>query len=55
MVNENEIAVKEKEENERRWKSKEGFDIVNKRVNWNEHSKAPHPATISELKIPKHL
>jgi len=55
MVNENEIAVKEKEENERRWKSKEGFDIVNKRVNWNEHPKAPHPATISELKIPKHL
>lgn len=55
MVNENEIAVKEKEENERRWKTKDGFDIVNKRVNWNEHSKAPHPATIAELKIPKHI
>jgi hypothetical protein len=55
MVNENEIAVKEKEENERRWKSKEGFDNVNKRLNWNEHSKAPHYATVAELKIPYHV
>lgn len=41
LVNENEIAVKEKEENEARWKTKNGFDNVMKRQNWNEHPKRP--------------
>lgn len=52
LVNENEIAAKAKEENERRWKTKNGFDNVMKRQNWNEHPKKPHQSTIDNLKIP---
>lgn len=55
LVNENEIAVKEKEENEARWKTKAGFDNVMKRQNWNEHPKRPDQSTIENLKIPYHL
>lgn len=54
LVNENEIAVKAKEENEARWKTKSGFDNVMKRENWNEHPKKPHPATCDGLKVPYH-
>ena len=54
IVNENEIAVKEKEENERRWKTKAGFDNVMKRENWNEHPKRPDEFTMHKLKIPYH-
>ena len=55
LVNENEIAVKEKEENERGWKTRSGFDNVMKRQNWNEHPKKPAQSTIDGLKIPHHL
>ena len=46
--------MKEKEENERRWKTKSGFDNVMKRLNWNEHPKRPAQSTIDNLKIPHH-
>ena len=52
LVNENEIKKDAKEENERRWKTKGGFDNVMKRENWNEHPKRPHPSTIEGLKNP---
>jgi hypothetical protein len=35
LVNENEIIQKSKLENEARWKTKKGFDTLNKRENWN--------------------
>ena len=46
IVNENEIAMKEKEDNERRWKTKEGFDNVMKCENWNLHPKRPDDFTM---------
>lgn len=49
IVNENEIAQNEKEENERRWKTKAGFDNVMKRENWNEHPKRPDEFTMHQL------
>jgi len=55
IVNENEIPLKEKAENERRWKTKNGFDNVMKRLNWNEHQKKPDQATIDNLKLPYHI
>ena len=55
IVNENEIALKEKEENERRWKTKNGFDNVDKTLNWNAHPKAPDAAGKHELTIPYHI
>jgi len=55
LVNENEIEVKAKEENEAGWKTKAGFDNVMKRENWNEHPKRPAQSTIDNLKIPHHL
>jgi len=54
-VNENEISLKEKEDNERRWKTRSGFDNVMKRENWNEHTKRPPQSTIDQLKIPHHI
>ena len=54
IVNENEIAIKAKEENERKWKTKAGFDYIMKRENWNEHPKRPDPSTIEQLKNPYH-
>lgn len=50
IVNENQIAVKEKEQNEARWKTKTGFDYLMKRANINEHPKKPHPTVIDDLK-----
>ena len=41
MVNEAEIVMREKVENETKWKTKQGFDQVMKRQNWNEHPKKP--------------
>jgi len=41
VVNENEIKMKEKEDNESRWKTKAGFDYIMKKQNWNEHPKKP--------------
>ena len=55
LVNENEIELKAKEENEAGWKTKGGFDTVLKRENWNEHPKKPAQSTIDNLKIPKHI
>ena len=51
LVNENQIKVKEKEDNESRWKTKGGFDVHMKKTNYNEHPKKPHPATQDDLKI----
>ena len=55
VVNENEIEMKAKEENEKRWKTKNGFDNVMKRENWNEHPKKPDQSTIDNLKIPHYI
>ena len=55
IVNENEIAVKAKEENEARWKTKAGFDKIGKKLNWNEHPKAPDQAAQESLKHPYHI
>ena len=55
LVNENEIAMKAKEDNEARWKTKSGFDNVMKRENWNEHPKRPAQSTIEGLRNPYHL
>lgn len=52
LINEAEIAMKAKVENEARWKTKAGFDNVMKRENWNEHPKKPAQSTIDDLKIP---
>jgi len=54
VVNENEIAIKEKQDSVAKWKSKNGFDLLNKRENWNEHPKAPTLSERKELKIPYH-
>ena len=35
IIDEKDNIVKEKVEKEARWKSKNGFDILNKRENWN--------------------
>ena len=44
--------MKEKVENESRWKTKHGFDVHMKKTNFNEHPKKPHPATMDDLLIP---
>ena len=46
--------MKEKEDNESRWKTKAGFDNVMKKQNWNAHPKMPDPATQDSLKYPYH-
>ena len=51
-MNENQIKVKEKEESEARWKTKAGFDTLNKRQNWNEHPKQPPQSAMDDLLIP---
>jgi hypothetical protein len=55
LVNENEIAHKEKMDNEAKFKTKGGFDNVMKRLNWNEHPKKPAQSTIEGLRNPYHL
>lgn len=52
LVNENEINAKAKAENEARWKTKNGFENVVKRTNWNEHPKKPDQAAMDNLQIP---
>ena len=52
LVNEAELSMREKAENEAKWKTKQGFDQVMKRQNWNEHPKKPAQSTIDDLKIP---
>ena len=51
LVNENLIAVKAKQENEARWKTKNGFDNLDKNLNWNEHPKRPHPSKMDDLMV----
>lgn len=51
LVNENLINVKNKQDNESRWKTPAGFDVHGKKSNWNEHSKKPHQATLDDLKM----
>jgi len=52
LVNENMVALKNKQENESRWKTKAGFDVHGKKSNWNEHPKRPHQAKMDELLVP---
>ena len=51
-MNENEIAIRAKEENEAGWKTKKGFDRMGKKLNWNEHPKKPDQAKVEDLKYP---
>jgi hypothetical protein len=41
LVNENEIKLHEKEDNETRWKTKHGFDILMKKNDFLTHPKKP--------------
>ena len=52
LVNENEMVHQAKLENESKWKTKKGFDTLNKRENWNEHPKQPDLSKREELRIP---
>ena len=52
LINENEIKMKEKEENESRWKTKNGFDNLIKKNNYAEHPKKPPQSIIDDLQIP---
>lgn len=36
LVNESEIVQQAKLENESKWKTKKGMDVLNKRENWNQ-------------------
>lgn len=54
-VNEYEIAQNAKEENEKGWKTKAGFDILNKKENYNEHPKRPPQSKVDELQMPHHI
>lgn len=44
--------MKEKEENEAGWKTKNGFDTLNKNMNWNKHPKQPPQSVMDDLNIP---
>lgn len=39
-------------DNQNAWKTKSGFDILNKKDNYNQHPKKPHPSKQDELLIP---
>ena len=52
LVNEHEARVKAKVDSEARWLTKNGFDNLNKRQNWNEHPKKPDPAKLEDLRYP---
>ena len=52
MVNEAQVHMKEKAESESRWLTKNGFDKMGKRTNWNEHPRKPDPAKLTELRYP---
>jgi predicted secreted protein len=45
----------EKQKNMARWKSKNGFDVLNKRENWNEHPKSPPQSKKDEFLTPYHV
>lgn len=52
VVNENEVAWEEKKQSEGRWRSKNGFDTLNKRQNWNELPKKVPESVAANLAIP---
>ena len=52
MVNERDMAMKDKVENEAKWKTKSGFDYIQKKENWNEHPKKPDQSKLDDLAIP---
>lgn len=54
MVNENQVAYKEKLASEARWKTKAGFDNKDKKSNLNGHPKKPHPSIIDDLRHSYH-
>ena len=45
------VALKNKQDNESRWKTKAGFDVHGKKSNWNEHPKRPDQAKMDELMV----
>lgn len=49
LVNENEQKIKEKEDNEARWKTKNGFDNLIKNTNFAEHPKKPPQSVLDDL------
>lgn len=54
-VNEYEVIQKAKQDNEIAWKTTNGFDILNKKENFNLHPKRPPQPKIDELTtIPYH-
>jgi hypothetical protein len=44
--------MKEKEENETKWKTKKGFDNLIKKNNYAEHPKKPPQCIVDDLQIP---
>ena len=46
--------MKEKEEREKKWRTKQGFDNVMKKSNWNEHPKHLDKSQIEALLVPYH-
>lgn len=44
--------MKDKEENEIKWKTKNGFDNLIKKNNYAEHPKKPPQCTVDDLQIP---
>lgn len=52
LINENEIRAKEKEENESKWKTKNGFDQLVKKTSYAEHPKKPPQSIIDDLQNP---
>lgn len=51
-MNEDENNAQEKSDNQNGWKTKSGFDILNKKENYNLHPKKPPQSKVDELTIP---
>jgi len=52
LVNENEIKMREKAENESKWKTNDGFKNVFRAHDYGEIPKKPDPAKMDDLTIP---
>ena len=52
MVNEHEQKLKEKEDSEARWKTKNGFDNLIKNQSYAAHPKKPPQSVLDDLQIP---
>ena len=52
IINENQIKVKAKLDSESKWQTKNGFDKLGKKTNWNEHPYKPDVAKMDELRYP---